>query len=293
MFIHQGLKALALSIVLGCSVACVTTGTHEAALKAEAEKQAALEGKLGETQTELSETREKLSGDVTELETKLSTAISQNDQLIKKLKSMGSNVEKLLGEKDSLASQRQKLESEIQSLRRMRELSEARNAEYKGLLVKLRGMIDAGSLEVKFRNGRMLVAMSSDVLFPPGKAKLKKAAKKALEDLAQTLIEFPDRKFQVVGHSDSSPISQKLLKRFPSNWELSSQRAIEVVKLLVEAGVDPNMLTAAGASSYDPLTTVPLSDETPEDRKINRRVELVFVPRLDQLPGFDEILKEE
>ena len=76
--------------------------------------------------------------------------------------------------------------------------------------------------------------------------------------------------------------------RFPSNWELSSQRAVEVVKVMIEAGVKAEMLTAAGAAEFDPL----VDNETPENRSTNRRVEIIFLPKIDELPGFDQVLKE-
>jgi chemotaxis protein MotB len=199
---------------------------------------------------------------------------------------MGQNVDQLLGEKDEISKERERLSQEVQELRRLREVAEIRNAEYNKLLSKLNKMIDAGTLEVKIRNGSMLVSMSSDVLFPPGGTRLKSAAKEAISELAQTIATFPDRKFQVIGHSDATPIRTP---RFPSNWELSSQRAIEVVKLMVEAGVPPTMLSSAGAAEFDPL----VENDTEENKLANRRVEVVFVPKIDELPGFEKAKKVE
>jgi chemotaxis protein MotB len=145
---------------------------------------------------------------------------------------------------------------------------------------KLNKMIDAGTLQVKIRNGRMVVQMSSDVVFPPGGIIIKPEAKAAIEQLAQTIKEFPDRKFQVVGHTDGAPIKTA---RFPSNWELSTQRAVEVTKLMVQAGVPAANISAAGNGEFDPL----VANDTPENKTQNRRVEIVFMPKLDELPGFE------
>lgn len=274
-------------------VGCVTTGTHEAAIAAEHEKQAMLQKRLDASQTTLAETeqarqdllaaKQTLESQVQDLDNKLTSAVSQNQTLITKVNSMGQNVEQLLGEKDSLAAEREKLNAEVAELRRMQKAAEARNAEYNKLLGKLAKMIDAGSLQVKIRNGRMLVNLSSDVLFSPGRATLKPEAVEAIEELAVTLVGFPDRKFQVIGHSDSTPIATA---RFPSNWELSSQRAIEVVKVLVNAGVPATMLSAAGAADSDPIAP----NDTPENKTLNRRVELVFEPKIEELPGFNQML---
>ena len=255
------------------TVSCVTSGTHEAVLAdlANTQKQ------LGETQSLLGTTtqeRDEARKNGEDLEKKLGDEREQNLHLVAKVESMGASVEQLAGEKSALAV-------EIDELRRMRASAEARSAEYRSLLARLSKMIDAGTLKVKIRGGRMVVEMSSDVVFPAGGTRIKPQAEQALQQLAKTILQFPDRRFQVVGHSDPTPISTS---RFPSNWELSSQRAVEVVKLLIGAGVPPEILSAAGQAEFDPL----VMNDTPENQAANRRVEIVFMPKLSELPGFDE-----
>jgi chemotaxis protein MotB len=139
-------------------------------------------------------------------------------------------------------------------------------------------------LEVKIRNGRMVVRMPSDVVFPSGSSTIKLEAAKAITELAQTLKEFKDRKFVVIGHSDATPIRSE---RFPSNWELSTQRGVEVVKLLISSGVPPTILSAAGQAEFDPL----VKEDSEKHKATNRRVEVVFMPTIDELPGFTEVGK--
>lgn len=257
------------------SVACVTTGTHEAVVN-----------ELAKTRSDL-QTCTTNKDDVTTKHKKcdedLNTSMTQNQQLLTKVSAMGQNVEQLLGEKGQLTKEQQALAKEVEDLRRMRSAAEARNAEYKKLIQKLAKMIDAGTLQVKVRNGRMLVQMSSDVVFPPGGTKIKSEASEAIRALADSLKQFPDRRFQVIGHSDSTPIKTD---RFPSNWELSSQRAIEVVKLLIDSGVKADNLSAAGAAEFDPVA----ANDTNDNKTLNRRVEIVFMPKIDELPGFQEAL---
>ena len=270
--------------VLVASTGCVTSGTHEATVN-----------QLNKTKADLDTTQKSLDAEQQkskELDSKLGVALDQNQQLVTKISAMGQNVEQLLGEKDTLAQERARLDKEkgalakeVDELKRMRAAAEARNAEYRAVLEKLRKMIDAGTLQVKFRGGRMLVQMSSDVVFPPGGTRIKPGAKEAIVQLAETMKQFPDRKFQVVGHSDPTPIHTE---RFPSNWELSTQRAIEVVRLMVEAGVPPEMLSAAGNAEFDPM----VANDTDENKSANRRVEVVFMPKLDELPGFDSVLSD-
>ncbi|MEZ4271639.1 MAG: OmpA family protein [Myxococcota bacterium] len=233
---------------------CVSTGTHEkviAELDLTKTALASTRSELGKTSEDLKKTladKKACDAEAAQCSDELGAAMLQNNTLASRVAAVG-------GEKESLAQERAKLAKEVQDLRRMREAAEARNKAFRTVLEKLHKMIDAGTLEVKIRNGRMLVTMSSDVLFPPGGTKLKPEAEEAIRELAQTIAGFPNRKFQVVGHSDATPIHSK---RFPSNWELSSQRAIEVVKVMVDAGVPPEMLTPRA-----PPSSIPMEKTTP------------------------------
>ena len=260
--------------------------TTPACLVAQSKYEACL-GDLGKTRQSLEVTgkeRDALKTDRDALSGKLTEAVGQNQELVTKISSMGHNVEDLLGEKDKLSQERLGLKTQVDELTRMHAQAQQREAEYRTLMDKLHKMIDAGTLQVKVRGGRMLVQMSSDLLFPPGGVHLKAEAKESIAELANTLKSFPDRRFQVVGHSDATPISTA---RFPSNWELSAGRAIEMVKVLVDAGVPPEMVSAAGNAEFDPLEP----NDSPDHKLANRRVELVFMPKIDELPGFSDALK--
>ena len=189
--------------------------------------------------------------------------------------------EKMLAERDRLLHEQDNLKGELEQVRKMKEAAEKRNAEYQKLMAKLKSMIDAGKLSVNIRKGRMIVSLSSDILFPSGKTTLTDEGKSALSELSETLKTLEDRSFLVVGHSDSTPIKTS---RFPSNWELSSQRAIEVARLMIENGVKPEMLTAAGQDEFDAIA----DNDTPENKAKNRRVEIIFLPKIEELPGFTQ-----
>jgi chemotaxis protein MotB len=85
-----------------------------------------------------------------------------------------------------------------------------------------------------------------------------------------------DRKFQVAGDTDNVPIHTE---RFPSNWELSTARAVEVVRYLIAQGVRPDVLSAAGYGEFDPVA----SNDDASSRARNRRIEITLQPNIDEL----------
>lgn len=171
------------------------------------------------------------------------------------------------------------LENALLELRKRKAESEARIAEFRALLDKFKSLIDSGKLKVSIREGRMVVALATDILFPSGSSTLSKDGKPAIAEVAELLKSIPDRKFQIEGHTDNIPTKNK------SNWELASARALTVLKAMTDAGMPPERISAASFGDTKPAK----SNDTPEDRAANRRIEIVVVPDLSSLPGFDEL----
>ena len=131
----------------------------------------------------------------------------------------------------------------------------------------------AGQRDVQIVGDRFV--FQSEVLFPSGSAVLQPGGEKQLASVAQRLVEISSRipkninwVLQVDGHTDSTPISNAI---FPSNWELSTARAIAVVKFLNKEGIPNERLVAAGYGQYQPLSAI--------DRARNRRIELKLTSR--------------
>ncbi len=119
----------------------------------------------------------------------------------------------------------------------------------------------------------------SEVLFPPGSAELSQAGREQMRTLARTLrqiaAEIPADLpwiLRVDGHADRQPIASTV---FPTNWELSSARAVTVVKLLTAEGVRPQNLAATAFSQFQPLD----GGNSPEALARNRRIELRLTDR--------------
>ena len=120
---------------------------------------------------------------------------------------------------------------------------------------------------------------SSEVLFPKGSAELTEEGKQELDKIANALLEIaqqipPDINWilRVDGHTDSDPISTP---QFPSNWELSTARALSVVKYLISKGVPAERLAATGFGQYHPIDP----RDTEEAKARNRRIELKLTQR--------------
>lgn len=131
----------------------------------------------------------------------------------------------------------------------------------------------AVAVEVELTERGVVVRFAEGVLFDLGRAELKPEARRFLTELSSLLKEVPNP-VRVEGHTDNLPIRNE---RFPSNWELSTARATNVIRYLIEEhGLDPRRLSAAGYGEYRPLA----DNDTDENRARNRRVDIVLL-RLD------------
>ena len=175
---------------------------------------------------------------------------------------------------------------ELEELRSQKAAIEARAKLFDDFVKKFKTMIDAGKLDITTRRGQIVLALATDVLFDMGKTDLKPEGKTALGEVAAALKSVSGRRFQVSGHTDTLPIKSK---EFPSNWELSTARAVTVVKLLVADGVKPDLLSAAGYAEFDPSQ----SNATEKGRAKNRRIEIVLVPNIEELVKMPELKPAE
>jgi chemotaxis protein MotB len=177
------------------------------------------------------------------------------------------------------------LAAQLAELSRQKAAAEARAALFNDFVAKFKKMIDAGKVSIHVRRGRIVLSLHNDVLFDEGKIDLKLAGKQALTEIGHTLSTVSGRSFQVAGHTDNLPIKTK---EYASNWELSTERAVVVVKFLAQQGMSPGVLSAAGYGEYDPF--VPNADAA--SRSKNRRIEISLVPNIEELISLPELKGE-
>ena len=298
--------ALVSLLVSAGATACVSTATHKrdlAALQklrdddaaaAKAEEQSLhdqlaaahenyldLQAKLADIQTQL----DKALADKAELQKKLDDSTALVGTLEQRLGKLGQNVDSLIKQRGQLTQAMADASTRLDQLKKQAAAAEARAATFRTLIAKLHAMIDSGQLKVVIRNGRMIIALPNDILFDSGRTDVKPAGKAALAQVAHALATVSDRDFLVAGHTDNVPIHTAV---FPSNWELSTRRAVEVVHYLISQGMSPKVLAAAGYGEFDPV----VPNDTPEHRAQNRRIEIVLQPNLSDLPPLDDLDKK-
>ena len=200
------------------------------------------------------------------------------DELEQENNQLKDAISKLQGEKFDLEKLVAKLEeAELQAKKRLE--------TFEKMLEQFKALIDAGKLKVKIKNGKMMLELPSAILFESGKANLSEEGMQTIAEVASVLATIPDREFQVAGHTDNVPIKGK---KFPSNWELSTARAVAVVKYMEEVGVNPKNLSAAGYSEFQPTA----SNDSDEGKALNRRIEITLMPNLDELPDLSSLEQE-
>lgn len=188
----------------------------------------------------------------------------------------------MVRDSSSLKASIQDMQSALAALNEQRKQTEARIAEYKKLLASFQRLIDAGKLKVKVVAGRMIVELPSDVLFGSGSVELSDGGRGSITEIGAILGTMKDRQFQIEGHTDDQPIKTT---RFPNNWALAAGRATAVAEILVKSGLSPTNVSAASFGEYRPVT----SNAKPEGRSLNRRIEIVLVPDLSKVPGFEDL----
>lgn len=166
------------------------------------------------------------------------------------------------------------LSAELDRLRQQKELENQQLREAKAMLEqRLQQEISDRQVKLEMAERGLILTFVAEVLFDSGKATLRPEAQQVLQKVADVIQQkVPDRDVGVEGHTDNDPIKYSGWK---SNWELSTARATSVIHFFEQSGVLPRQLSAVGYGEHRPVT----SNDTPEGRQKNRRVEVVILPK--------------
>jgi chemotaxis protein MotB len=199
-------------------------------------------------------------GEASEREKQLKKKLSDADARVAELEAQG---QQLSGKLAQSEAEREKLEAELKRVQ-----SE--------LASILEPQISAGNVSIKRRGNELVVDLSAQILFDSGRAEVNEAGQKVLAEVARSLVAVKGYSIQVGGHTDQMRVTNpETRERFPTNWELSTARATNVVRFLEERGKIPgSRLVATGFSQFRPVAP----NNTEENRQKNRRIELLLLP---------------
>lgn len=188
---------------------------------------------------------------------------------------LAGKVEKLESEKAELTKDKEELSKDVQA--KTGELEQLKGT-YDKLEDKMKDEIAHGDIRLSQSGGKLRVDLVDKILFDSGEAVISKRGEGVLARVGGVLATMDDKQIQVSGHTDSHPISEKLAPQFPTNWELSTARAVNVVRFLQEkANVPAKNLVATGYGEYHPIA----SNKSSAGRARNRRIEILLTPSLD------------
>lgn len=241
------------------------------ALEEQKQAAAALELQQKATRAELANQERKLSEAAAVIEAQKMEGARVSNELAE-----------LIKDRSRLKESTDRLRQALADLAARKLMADRRVAEYQSMLSRFKQLIDAGTLQVRILDGRMVLTLASDVLFASGSAKLSPIGKAAVVDIAGVLAGLQGRRIQIEGHTDNVPIHNQ---SYASNWELAAARAFTVLRTMTENGVSADALSAASYGEYHPRAT----NDDEIGRTVNRRIEIVLPPDLSMLPGAEEL----
>ena len=184
-----------------------------------------------------------------------------------------------------LTEQQARIDKLDADLSKSRKLAQSAAQKLEELRREFQPLVDSGVLEVTVDEGRIVIGMKADVLFPSGSAELSDEGRDTITQVAKLLSKRSDREFQVEGHTDSDPINSSA---FPTNWHLGSARAINVVQVMIEAGMASDQISAATFAATRPVA----GNDAAGGKAQNRRIEVVLLPDLSTLPTYDALMEQ-
>jgi len=190
------------------------------------------------------------------------------DRLSRELAAEKERTQALLDENLALKENTAKLEKKTLK-------AEETSNTYKQLIQEMKGEIAKGQITITELKGKLTMDVVDKILFDSGEAKVKEEGLAVLQRVVDILKNVKDKNIRVEGHTDNVPIAARLAQRYPTNWELSAARAINVTKYLQEKGIDAQILSATAYGEFKPIA----DNSTPEGRAKNRRIAIILLPK--------------
>jgi chemotaxis protein MotB len=286
----MGKRMTMLAAVLGFALAmggCTVMESTYAKKVSEADRLARELASLQQKHSELSNENSALKAQVADLTANLEKATGERDRMAAdnrelenvlraKSDSLSQTIVEFRERVGALESENGKLRQEIAALQKAQEEKvQTVSKTYEELLVKMKGEIAKGEITISELKGKLTVNMVDAILFDSGKAEVKPEGQAVLQKVISILKDVTDKAIRTEGHTDNVPIGGMLAKKYPTNWELSAARAINVARYLQEQGIAPANLAAVAYGENKPVA----ENDTPEGKAKNRRIEIILVPK--------------
>ena len=210
----------------------------------------------------------------------LTTNINKNRELLAQLEAKEKS---LAVEQERLNKLKSDLDASSKRLAELESFIATKDANMKKLketLMKSLKAFDGKGLTVHEKDGKVYVSMENKLLFQTGSWSVNAEGKTAVVEVGKVLAQNPDLSILIEGHTDDAKITGTLGGGVENNWDLSTKRATAIVNILSEnKGVNKQNLTAAGRGEFAPI----MSNDTPEGKAKNRRIEIILTPKLDEI----------
>ena len=277
---------IGIMLVFAALTGCVSSGTYQQKkLQAEGleqslqERQAAY-AKLSAENDQLKGEQKRLTGELAALTSERDALTSSKKGLEESLKSTSDAKNQKIGDLSQrlgqLEAENARLKEDVAQLKKLKEIEVQKTSKtYENLLDSMKSEISKGEVTISELKGKLTVNLVESVLFDSGKAEVKPNGLVVLQKVIDILKNIKDKAIRIEGHTDNVPIVGALTRKYPTNWELSAARAINVARYLQQQGVDPALLAAVAYGEYKPVAP----NDSDEGRAKNRRIEIVLVSK--------------
>jgi chemotaxis protein MotB len=208
---------------------------------------------------------------------KLSTDRDELDRVLKaRSDSLSNSISELREKNAALETANAVLKESIAGLRKAKE-EEVKNVSktYEHLMQEMKGEIAQGQVTITELKGKLTLDVVDRILFASGEAEVKPEGLAVLQRVIEIVKEVPDKVIRIEGHTDNVKIGGTLARKYPTNWELSAARALNVTRYLEKQGIDPALLAAVAYGEHKPIA----DNGTPEGRAKNRRIAIILQPK--------------
>ena len=220
----------------------------------------------------------------------------ENSQLAENLEAVQTQIAQLEKYNEEMSAENEKLDGDLQSVEQKLDQTETRMTQVEkenamttkelaeidkamdAAFADINAAVDASDAKVKEMADALYLDLQDTVSFRSGSANISPDDKEAIERIAKLLNDNPNLHLVIEGNTDKRSINNDMYK---DNWELSAARSIQVVRKLVDMGVNPAQLTAAGRADHNPA-----SMDDPDSKATlakNRRIELMVIPKVGTL----------